>query len=133
MVLIACGDDDESPEALNQQFCDDLDAFGESLTDWSDLSITSSVDDLREKRDATRDAFNQLRESASAARQPEIDQLEDSWNELESAVENFGDDASFRESLDNLLTAASQVGDDLGAVVQSNQCDDDGEAAETPE
>ena len=133
----ACGDDDDSPEVLNQQFCDDLDAFGESLGDWTDLSVTSSVDDLREQRDATRDAFNQLRESAADAREPEMDNLEQSWNDLESAVEDFGDDASFRESLDNLLSAASAVGDDLGAVVSANQCsdEDDGgdEGEETPE
>jgi Lon protease-like protein len=128
-LVAACGDDDESPEALNQQFCDDLDAFGESLGDWTDLSVTSSVDDLEEQRDATRDAFDQLRESAAAAREPEIDSLEQSWNDLESVVNNFGDDAPFRESLDNLLTAASAVGDDLGAVVSANQCSDgdDGE------
>jgi hypothetical protein len=138
-LLVACGDDDATPEELNQQFCDDLDAFGQSLADWTDLSVTSSLDDLEAQRDATRDAFDQLRESAAEARQPQIDQLEQSWNDLESAVEDFGDDASFRESLDNLLTAASQVGDDLGAVVSSNQCDDgadgdsDEEVEETPE
>src|SRR5262245_46360960 len=125
LILVACGDDDDSPEELNQAFCDELDAFGDSLADWTDLSVTSSVDDLREKRDATRDAFEQLRQSAADAREPEIDNLEQSWNELESAVEDFGDDASFRESLDNLLTAASAVGDDLGAVVSANQCSDD--------
>jgi RNAse (barnase) inhibitor barstar len=136
MILVACGDDEDSPEALNQQFCDDLDAFGQSLADWTDLSVTSSFDDLEEQRDATRDAFDQLRESAAAARDPEIDNLEQSWNDLESAVENFGDDASFRESLDNLLSAASAVGDDLGAVVSANRCDDGddaGEREETPE
>ena len=130
MVLVACGEDEDSPEELNQQFCDDLDAFGQSLSDWTDLSVTSSLDDLEEQRDATRDAFDQLRESASDARQPQVDQLEDSWNELESAVENFGDDASFRESLDNLLNAASQVGEDLGAVVSANRCEDDGDDAD---
>ena len=138
-LFVACGDDDDSPEALNQQFCDDLEAFRQSLDDWRDLSITSSLDDLEEQRDSTRDAFDQVRESAADAREPEIDNLVQSWNDLESAVEDFGDDASFRESLDNLQSAASDVGDNLGAVVTANQCSDDGddgseeEAEETPE
>ena len=119
MILVACGDDDESPEELNQQFCDELDAFGDSLAGWSDLSITSSVDDLREKRDETRDSFNELRESAADAREPEIDNLEESWNELESAVEDFGDDASFQgvprqPAVSSLIPSATI----LGAVVQ---------------
>jgi hypothetical protein len=130
LLLVACGDDDDSPEALNQQFCDDLDAFGSSLADWRNLGVTSSVDDLVEQRDATRDAFDQLRESAAAAREPEIDNLEQSWNDLESAVDDFGDDASFRESLNTLLDAASQVGEDLGAVVSANRCDEEGEDAD---
>src|SRR5262245_18381418 len=37
LILVACGDDDDSPEELNQAFCDDLDAFGDSLADWTDL------------------------------------------------------------------------------------------------
>lgn len=132
-LFVACGDDDDSPEALNNQFCDDLDAFAESLGDWTDLSVTSSLDDLEERRDATGDAFDQVRESAADARQPEIDNLEQSWRELENAVTNFGDDASFRESVDAVLTAAGDVMEDLGAVVSSNRCDeDDGGAAETP-
>ena len=134
LLAAACGDDDDTPEVLNQQFCDNLDAFGDSLNDWTSLSITSSLDDLEEKRDATRDAFNQLRESASDARQPQLDNLEESWNELESAVSNFGDDASFRESVDAVLTAAGNVTDDLGAVVSSNRCDGTDEGAvETPQ
>jgi hypothetical protein len=122
-MLSACGGDDEkSPEELNQQFCDDLDAFRDSLTDWGSLSINSSLDDLDAKRDASVEAFDQLRESAAAAREPQIDELQQSWDELRRTVTDIDDGTSLRDAISDILNAASGVTDDLGAVADANTC-----------
>jgi hypothetical protein len=111
-MLAACGTTVDSAKA---DFCDDLDAFRQSLVGLRDLHAGSTKDDLQNALGDADQAWQDLKGSASKLEDVQLDALEDAFGDLKDAVRNTPDDASLTEALANAKDAAVTM---LSEIVQ---------------
>ena len=111
-MLAACGTTVDSAKA---DFCDDLDAFSESLAGLRDLHAGSTNDDLQNALGDADQAWQDLKDSASKLEDVQLDALEDAFGDLKDAVRDLPDDASLAEALSNAKDAVVTM---LSEIVQ---------------
>ena len=111
-MLAACGTTVDSAKA---DFCDDLDAFRQSLVGLRDLHAGSTKDDLQNALGDADQAWQDLKASASKLEDVQLDALEEAFGDLKDAVRNTPDDASLTEALANAKDAAVTM---LSEIVQ---------------
>lgn len=102
-LLAACGTTVDSAKA---DFCDDLAAFGQSLTGLRDLHAGSTKEDFQDAFGAAEKAWEDLKDSGSKLEDVQLDAVEDAFGDLKNAVQDIPDDATLTEALASVKDAA---------------------------
>jgi hypothetical protein len=117
LLLTACGDDDdngaEEQQGAEAAVCNDLAALNTAAAQVESLTAASTVEDAQAARDAVRTAMNDLREDTANLAEVRLDQLDDAYGDLNSAIDDLPPDQS-------LGSAAESIKADAAGVVQSH-------------
>jgi hypothetical protein len=121
-ILAGCGDDDDSADTAtdvqeaNTAFCQDLGAYGDSLTSLADLDpATATKADYEDAADAVRSARSDLSESSADLAEAERKNLDTQADDLNGALEDASDDAVVAD----ILAAAQQQVTELKVSIAS--------------
>ena len=109
-LLAACGTTVDSAKA---DFCDDLGAFGQSLTGLRDLHAGSTKEDLQNALGDADQAWEDLKDSASKLEDVQLDAVEDAFGDLKDSVRDMPDDATLAEALASVKDAAIAMLDEI--------------------
>jgi hypothetical protein len=109
-LLGGCGTTVDSAKA---DFCDDLDAFSQSLGGLRDLQLGSAKEDLQSALGNADQAWQDLRDSASKLEDVQLDALEDAFGDLKDSVQDIPDDATLAEALASVKDAAIAMLDEI--------------------
>ena len=90
-------------EEANAAFCENLQAFDDSLTNLDTISATSTVGELKEASAQVDEAWNQVTKSAKQLNQVKLDTIDETWKNLRRTINQVNDD-------DTLAAVAINVG-----------------------
>ncbi len=109
VLVVACNQASDQPTA-EQALCDSLAAFGDSITAMTDLSVaTASIDDLHASRDASQEAWDQVKADAANVAEADDAALEAAWNGLADAITGFPTDVTIADALGQIQSAVDDV------------------------
>ena len=111
-LLGGCGKTVDSAKA---DFCDDLDAFSQSLAGLRDLHIGSTKEDLQNAVGDAEQAWGDLKDSGSKLEDVQLDATEKAFDDLKDSVQDIPDDATLSESLAGVKDAVVAM---LAEIVQ---------------
>lgn len=118
-AFIAC-DDEPTQQEANEQFCDDTAEFIASLRVVRDLDSDATLEEIEAARDRVKAAHDAMIGSSVGVVEAQLDDFEEAWAELETAVDDLEADATLEEALgqvddevENASTTASQVLNDV--------------------
>lgn len=115
LALVACGEEQTSEEA-RQQLVTDLDAFKATITNMEGVSATTTVDELKAKRDEAQAAWDKVVESAANVKEAEIGQVQTAWDDLAASIDDLSGDTTLAQALPALageISALKAAYDDL--------------------
>ncbi len=122
VLVVACNQASDQPSA-EQALCDSLAAFSDSITAMTDLSpTTASVDDLNAARDASQEAWDQVKTDAANVSGADDAALEAAWNGLSDAITGFATDVSIVDALGQVQSAADDVRAAYGEMRDGLSC-----------
>jgi len=126
--LVGCGSDSDSDASSStttaqDAVCADTTELKNSVTDLTDLDLTSGKSEITAGLNKVEKNIDALGDSAQADLQPEIDDVKDALNELQTAVKNFGD-GNLTDNLQDAGSAIANVGSSAGDLLGSldTQC-----------
>lgn len=121
LVLVGCGDDDESAQ---DRYCAAGEQLEASITDLASLDlIAEGTNGLESAVDAVDEDLSALADAASEAAADEIDALEQSLSALDSALSGLAGEIS-AENVEALTAAVQAVGTSAQAVYGTlSDCD----------
>ncbi len=111
-LLAGCGTTVDSAKA---GFCDNLDAFSQSLAGLRNLHAGSTREDLQNALGQADEAWQALKDSASKLEDVQLDALEEAFGNLKDSVRDIPDDATLTEALANVKDAVVTM---LSEIVQ---------------
>jgi hypothetical protein len=125
LVLAAgCGGDDEPTTAEAQAtFCSSLDAFADSLRGIGDLSLSSSVDDVRALGDEISAAWDDVEASAADVKDVRVDELGAAVDDFTEALDGISSDTSLAAAVEIVTSAASVATGAVEQLVSSVGCE----------
>ncbi len=119
-MLAACSSDDDSGEDVqeaNTEFCQDLSAYGTSLTAFAALDPASATKaDYDAAADAVKSARGDLAESRAELVDAELDNLEAQADDLEGLLADASDDAVVADIVTAAQTQVTEVQASAAAV-----------------
>lgn len=124
--LAACGEEETSDEA-RQQLMTDLDAFKASFAGLTELSPTSTVDDVQAVKEDVQASWDQVKVSAADVKEAEVGQVESAWDDLAQAVDDLDSDTPLNEIVPSLsdevqALRAARTSRSLAPRVPSRPC-----------
>ena len=121
-LVVACNQASDQPSA-EQALCDSLAAFGDSITAIGDLSPdTASIDDLHAARDASQEAWDQVKADAANVSTADDAALDAAWNGLADAITGFPTDVTIADALDQIQSAVDGVESAYGEMRDGLSC-----------
>ncbi len=122
VLVVACNQASDQPSA-EQALCDSLAAFGDSITAIGDLSPdTASIDDLNAARDASQEAWDQVKADAANVSAADDAALEQAWNGLADAITGFPTDVTISDALGQIQSAVDGVQSAYGEMRDGLGC-----------
>lgn len=111
LLLVACGDDDPSPEEAMADLCTDLSELQVSLQNLEQVRTNpnATVEQLEDARDEVNDQLDDVESSADDVDEANVDALNDAYDNLDQAIDDIDDDAT-------LADAGQSVQDEIQAV-----------------
>ena len=95
-------------------YCQELANLELAIVNFQGLSADSTVKDLKQAQKQVRSAFTAVKQAASTLEDAKVEQLEQSQQNLEKAVNDIPDDATLTEAL-------ASVSDKVGSVSEARQ------------
>lgn len=113
-------------------FCTNLGAYGEAVVNLRSINEDSTVQELKDARQAVDESWAELQASASTLQRAKLNELEASYNELGNTIKNIPDDATLAEARADVYRAALNT---LAQALTVNgvTCKFGGTAAGTPQ
>jgi hypothetical protein len=112
-VLAGCGDDDDDASDVgeaNTEFCDDLAAYGTSVSALAALDpATATLEDYESAADEVRSTHESMVDSAGELREAEWENLEAQADALRDQLRDAPDDVAVQAILDEARTQADTV------------------------
>ena len=121
-VFVACNDDDETPEEAQSALCDSLDALGEDIAAFGQLTAESSIDDIEAAREDIASGAQDVVEAADELDEAEVNAFESSVDDLESAVDDISGDQSVPAALESIAEEAAAVDSSFEAIFAASGC-----------
>ena len=122
LLVIGCGDDDDSVEDQSQEFCDAVEELQTEVRSLGDLSAQSSKADVEELRDEIGDSVEDVRETGQDLAEAQVDELNDVFTAFKQSVDSISDDQSLSASLRTLAVDIAQLGDMVREVAAAGNC-----------
>ncbi len=109
-LLAACSSSSSSSATATPSVCDQKDAVQQSLTDLANTDVVNTgTDGLTAAIDNVKTDLDQLKTSAQADLQPQIDSLENAASDAKDTLSNLGNDASVNQKIDAVQQAITGV------------------------
>ena len=112
LMLASCAE--PSVSDAQATYCQELTNLELAVVNFQSLSADSTVKDLKQAQEQVRSAFAAVKQAASTLEDAKVEQLEQSQQNLEKAVNDIPDDATLAEGL-------SSVSDKVGSVSEARQ------------
>ena len=112
VMLASCAE--PSVSDAQATYCQELAHLKTAIVNFQGLSADSTVKDLKQAQEQVRSAFAAVKQAASTLEDAKVEQLEQSQQNLEKAVNDIPDDATLAEGL-------SSVSDKVGSVSEARQ------------
>jgi len=123
---IACSDDDEddtdSVGGAESQFCSDLAALNTAMRALASLGPSSTVDDARDARDDVEVAMEDVRDSAKQLAEAKANELENAYDEFDSAVDDLEGEQTLGQAASSLLGEAAGIASAERDLSQQANC-----------
>ena len=142
IAVSACDDDDDVDDALDHTStevsdiiddtqaevfttapaepappCSDLDALGDALGLYDDLTVDSTIDEVEDAQAAVADAFEAVRDSRRDGTAG-FNNMETAYEELAAAVDDVSGDGTVGEAYANIASWARAVGFARGDIAE---------------
>jgi hypothetical protein len=104
------------------EFCTDLANLETAVAQLDSISASSTVDSAEQARDDVEDALNEVRSSARNLAEVRVDQLEDAYEDFDSAVDQVSGDQTLGEAASTLRGDAAQIANARNQLAQSANC-----------
>ena len=124
LLLTGVGCGEESTEDAKKQLCEDLQGLETALVGLTDISLESSIDDLKAKQKTVDDAWNNVVDSASKVAEVQINDLRNAVDDLIDTIKNIPSDTSIREALELITVQISEVESAWAELTSSLDCDE---------
>ena len=124
LLLTGVGCGEESTEDAKKQLCEDLQGLETALVGLTDISLESSIDDLKAKQKTVDDAWNNVVDSASKVAEVQINDLRNAVDDLIDTIENIPSGTSIREALELITVQISEVESAWAELTSSLDCDE---------
>ena len=112
LMLASCAQ--TSVSDAQAAYCQELANLELAIVNFQGLSADSTVKDLKQAQEQVRSAFTAVKQAASNLEDAKVEQLEQSQQNLEKAVNDVPDDST-------LATALKSVSDQVGSVSKARQ------------
>lgn len=125
-VGAACTTQESQPSA-EAAVCTSVAALGTALQDFRDLDpATASIDDVQAARADIQEAWDEVKTQASDLSEADEAAVDEAWNSVAEAIDNFPTDepiedglASVQDAAGDVQTAHREMADGLGCEVDS--------------
>ena len=124
LLLTGVGCGEESTEDAKKQLCEDLQGLETALVGLTDISLESSIDDLKAKQKTVDDAWKNVVDSASKVAEVQINDLRNAVDDLIDTIENIPSGTSIREALELITVQISEVESAWAELTSSLDCDE---------
>ncbi len=114
ILILACagaGCVQPSEEEAEAQLCQDLEDLGVALQNMENISVSSSVGDIRDAQDQVQSAMESVRSSADQVANIRVDELNAAYEDLDQAVQGLPDDATVVEAIQTIRPEIQAVRD----------------------
>jgi outer membrane murein-binding lipoprotein Lpp len=122
LLLCAAGCTQPSPEEAEAQLCADLAKLDAALQEYDALDENATLAEVRAAQDNVTSAWSDVRDSAQARRDVNVDQLDAAYNDLENAVNDLPEDITIAEARTQLQPQIDAVKQALQQVFSSANC-----------
>jgi hypothetical protein len=120
---VACSDDDsDDTQGAEAQVCNDLAALDTALAQLRSLSASSTVNDAQSALASVKDAVDDIRSSARESAEAQVNDLEDAYEDLETAVRNVSSDQSLSQAATSLQADVANVAVAEANLKRSSNC-----------
>jgi outer membrane murein-binding lipoprotein Lpp len=122
LLLCAAGCTQPSPEEAEAQLCADLDELETALQELESLDDTATIGEVRAAEENVTSAWNNVRSSAQARGDVNVDQLEAAYTDLDNAVNDLPEDITVAEARTQLQPQIDAVKQAWQQVFSSANC-----------
>lgn len=119
----ACGGDESSEAEAEANFCSSLSSFRDAVSGIGDLSVSSSVDDVRALGDEISSAWDDVEEAAGELKDVEIDDLSAAVDDFTQAIDGISSSTSITEIVQIVQSAASVVTGAVSDIASGVDCE----------
>ena len=120
-MLASCAQ--PSVSDVQATYCQGLANLELAVVNFQSLSAESTVKDLKQAQEQVRSAFAAVKQAASTLEDAKVEQLEQSQQNLEKAVNDIPDDATLAEALESVSDKAESVSVARQELFSSANCD----------
>jgi hypothetical protein len=124
-IAAGCGGDDEVSSAeAEAAFCSNLSSFRDAVAGISDLSLSSSADDVRALGDEIASAWDEVEKSAAQLKDVNIDELGTAVDDFTEAVAGISSSTPLSEVVEIVQSAATVVTGAASDIASGVDCED---------
>ena len=106
-LVMAC--DQPTTADLESELCANLDQFGTTLVELSQVNAQSSVNDLRAARDNVAQSYQSVRDAATAVEASRLADLEAAYSAFDNTVNNISGNEALGEAATQVQTSFADI------------------------
>lgn len=108
-LLIACDQQPPTTADLESELCTNLDQLGTTLTELSQINAQSSINELQDARQNVANAYQSVRDSATAVEASRVSDLETAYNNLDNTVNSISGQDTIGDAANNVAAAVADL------------------------
>lgn len=121
IAVSACGDD-TSEEDATAAFCSDLDALGDTLDAYADLTVDSTIDEVEDAQADVADDYEAVQDSSADVAAAGLHNLATAYEELAASVDDVSGEDTVGEAYTGIASWALAVVSARSDVAESVNC-----------
>jgi len=120
-AFTACDDEPTQAEA-NERFCDSVGDLSAALRNLRDLDSDTTVEEYQDERDQVTESYEAMIEAAASVVGLRLEDLEESRDDLQDALDDVPEDATLGEALEAVDDEVDNVARELSQVLNDVDC-----------
>jgi hypothetical protein len=110
VLLIGCtAEPPQSTQDKKAELCTNLARFNTAVATLKSMSPSSTVGDFKQARDQVRTTFNDVKQSAQTVQEAKVTELEQAYQDLDTAVTAVPDTATLVQARDSIAPQVAAV------------------------